>query len=82
MINEVDFNLLGLDHKAHLVFQKQNFLTSRTIEGFEISLYSLGSLLIEVWYSYTKNKIEQIKTSNYSDLDLYLKEICLNALVE
>ena len=80
MINEIDFNLLGLDHKAHLVFQKQNFLTRRTIEGYEISLYSLSSLFIEVWYSYTKNEIEQIETVNYSDLDLYLHQFNLNNL--
>ena len=82
MINEVDFNLLGLDHKAHLVFQKQNFVTSRAIEGFEISLYSLGSLLIEVWFFPVTNEIQKIETAAYSDLALYVKHLDFEELFE
>ena len=82
MMSKDKFNSLTIDHKANLVFQKRNFISSRRYYNFEVSLYLFGSLFVEVWFFPVANEIQKIETAAYSDLALYVKHLDFEELFE
>jgi hypothetical protein len=76
------FSNLKLDSKAALLFEKRQFISSRYFSTFEISLYLVNGLFVEVWFSLINNEIERIETASFNNLALYLLDLEIHDLFD
>ena len=81
-MTQSDFLLLDINARADLVWDTGEFVGARTYYGYNIVLYVLEGLYIEVWVFLATNKIEKVEPiQNEKDLEHYLKDIDLKKLI-
>lgn len=74
-----DFNILSIEDKAKLIWDKGTFLSNRKENDFGVNLYAFSYFYVEVWVSNDPIRIEDVKSFMSSDLlEPYLKSIILD----
>ena len=74
MKSKEEFDNLGLNEKAFLVFESGYEISSKVNHTMVVKLYAIIDFFVEVYYLPESNKIDEIKTvtfeevmNNYSD---------------
>ena len=71
-----EFNVLPEDKKAQMVWNHGTFLTNKADDSKAVTLYSLFSFYVEIWYDRKNNKITQIRSFNsVKQLSPYLDDM-------
>jgi hypothetical protein len=74
-----EYNMLDIDIKALILWDKGIFLLNRFEGDYSINLYSLYDFYVEAWYKSDINSIEELKTfKSMKPLEPYLDRINLN----
>ena len=76
------FSKLTKTEQVVLVINEGEFIIKRQTKNFDISLFAIRGLLVEVWYKHKLENIVKVKiteietvTSNYSNLNNVLNKI-------
>ena len=56
-----DFNIMSLNDKATLVWDKGTFLHNRKVKDFKVNLHAFSYFYVEIWVTDEPIRIEQIK---------------------
>ena len=79
-MKDVSFDQLSMPNKMTLVRDFATDLCSMEFYDHRIYLYSLNSMMIEVYENIETKEIENIITIRYSDLDKYVSRITMSSL--
>lgn len=55
-----DYNLLPLNEKADLLWNKGDFIDGLELNDYDVSLYDLDDQLIELFYSIDNNRVVKV----------------------
>jgi len=80
-MKDTSFDQLSMQNKVTLVRDFADDLCSMEFYDHRIYLYSLNSMMIEVYENIETKEIENIITIQYSDLDKYLSRITMSSLL-
>ena len=71
-----EFNVLPEDKKAQMVWDHGTFLTNKADDSKAVTLYSLSSFYVEIWYDRKNNNITKIRSFNsVKQLSPYLDDM-------
>lgn len=80
-MNDKQYNSLTFHEKANLICKKGVYVETINYDGLWVDLYSISSLFVEVYFNETTCQIESLKVVSSHDLNKYLKEITIGALM-
>ena len=82
MISIEDFKVASFEKKCDLITRNTDYIISRQAKDERIYLYHTGRFFIEVSYSTVYKRVLSINAFNSAnDLEPYVEEISLNALI-
>ncbi|MDQ3046856.1 MAG: hypothetical protein M3R27_04850 [Bacteroidota bacterium] len=67
-----DYKSLPVNHKAEILWSKGEFIEAIEYRDYDVSLYAIDGLFVEMFYSVKDNQIEDIRVvEDNSRLKLY-----------
>lgn len=82
MIDRYHYNLLPIEEKAYLLCSKGELIAVVATNNFDLSLYALEGEYVELFYSTSFNKIEDIRIMEDQErLDIYTRNLDINELL-
>jgi hypothetical protein len=83
MIDKFYYNLLPIEERAYLLCSKGELITVVATTNFDLSLYALDGQYVELLYSASCNRIEDIRIiENQKRLDIYTRNLDINDLLK
>ncbi len=74
-MGEGKFNMLSLDDRAKMLWEKGHFVETITYDNYCLILYSLNREFVELFYDKTTQRILWISMANEYDMKKYLNKI-------
>jgi hypothetical protein len=74
-INKSNFQKLPEGEKTSVVLEQGKKISTRRVDNYLVSLYTMGDFMVELWYHARNNKIEQVEiVEDHSIIDKYIDE--------
>lgn len=80
MMATIEFAELPLREQAQYLWDRGNFLLSRSDDTFTFSLYAVDDFFVEVWYDLEQQISQVIVLEHLSSLEAYLRTVSLRGL--
>jgi len=72
-ISKSQFKKLSEGEKAARTLNEGKQISHRRIKNYYVNLYSLGDLMVEIWYNTARNQIERVEIiEDTSIIDKYI----------